>query len=239
MIGANRPPWVDIQDFYRMPFNYCDRWCEKCRLTSECRVFKDEEESKKKWIKAGKDPNSMEFVFDTVGRNFKKVRKLIEKDAKRFGINLNEIDYSQEEKEPKPETFEIYRLAVKFSKAGKRILSDLQVVTEDVDENLLVSNAEVISHYNTVIPAKVYRAILSRAEEEKDPEIIESCPDARNSGFLAMNWLDEIIVSLNDLISHSPLRPMRGKMIKFKKAAINLKEMINMEFEVEEEEKVN
>ncbi len=239
MTGANRPLWVDIQDFFRMPFNYCDRWCEKCRLTNECRVFKNEEESKKEWIKAGKDPDSMEYVFDTVGKSFKKVRELIGKDAKRFGINLDEIDCSQDEKEPEPETFEIYQLALKFSKAGRKILSDLQVVTEDVDENLLISNAEIISHYNLAIPAKVYRAILSREEEKKDPDIIESCPDARNSGFLLVNWINEIIASLNVLMNHPPLRPTREKLAKFKKVAVNLRDIINIEFEVEEKERLN
>lgn len=239
MTGANRPPWVDLQDFYRLPFNYCDRWCEKCQLTSECRVFKDEQKRKKKYSKQGKDPNSMEYALETMKDVFKEVREGLAKSAKKFGIDIESIDYSLEEEDPPPETFEIYQLALKFTKAGKRILSDLQVVTEDVDEDLLIRNTETISYYNLVIPPKVYRALLSRTEEGKDPKMIESCPDARNSGFLLLNWLEEIIHSLSEIISHPPLRPMREKLIKFKKSAINLKEVINIEFDVEEEKLVN
>lgn len=239
MTGANRPPWVDIEDFFRLPFNYCDRWCEKCRLTGQCRVFKDEEKRKEKYLKQGKDPYSLECAFETVGDIFKEVRKGLEKSAKKFGIDINNLDYSSEEEDPEPETFEIYQLAIKFSKAGKRILSDLQVVPEDVNENLLVENAETISYYNSMVPPKIYRAILSRIEEEKDPEIVESCPDARNSGFLLINWFEEMICSLTELINHPPLRPMREKLLKYKKTAINLMEIINVEFGIEEEERLN
>lgn len=239
MTGSNRPPWVDIQDYYRLPFNYCDHWCEKCRLTSECRVFKNEEKRKKKYSKKGKDPRSIECAMETMSSVFEEVRQGLEKSAEKFGIDMKDIDYSTEEEDPSPETFEIYQIAVRFNKAGKRILSDLQVVAEDANENLLVENAETIVYYNNAIPAKVYRAILSRSEEEKDLEIKESCPDARNSGFLLINWLDEIIKSLISLINHPPLRPMREKLIRFKKAAINLKEIVNIEFEVEEEEWLN
>lgn len=46
MFGAIKPPWIDKEDFYRTPFNYCDRWCERCRLTEICRVFKDQQKSR-------------------------------------------------------------------------------------------------------------------------------------------------------------------------------------------------
>ncbi len=28
--------------FVKSIFNYCDRWCERCHLTSRCRVFAQE-----------------------------------------------------------------------------------------------------------------------------------------------------------------------------------------------------
>jgi len=69
MFGANRPPWISKKDFYRTPFNYCDRWCERCQLTDICRVFQDEQKSRAKWIKQGKNPDSWEYVFATVKEN--------------------------------------------------------------------------------------------------------------------------------------------------------------------------
>jgi len=237
--GAIRPPWVDIEDFFRLPFNYCDRWCEKCRLTDRCRVFKNEEKRNEKYIRQGKDPHSLECAFETIGDTFKEIRKGLSKSAKKFGIDINNLDYSSVEEDLEPETFEIYQLALKFSKAGKRILSDLQVVPEDIDESLLIDNAETISYYSTAVPPKVYRAILSRIEEEKDPEIVESCPDARNSGFLLINWFDEITCSLTELINYPPLRPMREKLLKYKKTTVNLMEVIEVEFGVREEKKLN
>lgn len=235
MTGAIKPPWVDKEDFYHLPFNYCDRWCEKCNLTSLCRVFKDEEKSKKKWIKAGKDPNSWEYVFDTVKESFEEVAKLIKKDAKRLGIDLSNIDYSQERKEPSPEKFAIYQLSKKFTGAINKAIKDLQVLPEDVEEDLVIENVETLSFYSNLIPAKLYRAIISRFEEKEDPELAEACPDSKNSAFILINALGEIIDSLSNLLNHSPLRPMREKLFKLRKSAMNLKEIINIEFGLEEE----
>jgi len=239
MSGAIRPPWIDKEDFYHMPFNYCDRWCEKCQLTNLCRVFKREEESKKKWVKAGKDPDSWDYVFNTIKESFEEVRGLIKKDANRLGIDLSAIDYSKEKGEPLPKNFTIYRLSNKFAQAIKRTLKDLEGIPVDVDEDLVVRSAEILSYYSTLIPAKVYRAILSRAEEKEDPKLAEACPDSRNSAFIIVNALSEIIYSLTEVIGHSPLRPIREKLFHLRKVAINLKEAINAEFEVEEEERLN
>ncbi len=234
MPGAIRPPWVEKEEFYHMPFNYCDRWCEKCKLTDICRVFKDEEESKKRYLAQGKDPNSWECVFETVKNSFEKTRKLLEKDAKRFGIDLNNLDEVPEDEEPPLEKFSTYELMKKYSKSLQKLLTELQVVTEDIDEELLVEKAEIISFYSNLIPAKTYRATLSKLEEDNDPYLKENCPDARNSGFILVNSLNEIIFALTKLINHAPLRPMRDKFFKLKKVAINLREMVDDEFEVEE-----
>jgi hypothetical protein len=44
---------MDVQDGFILGiYNYCDKWCERCRFTSHCRVFADGAE-----IEASHDPN--------------------------------------------------------------------------------------------------------------------------------------------------------------------------------------
>ena len=38
MPGAIRPPWIDKKTFLKMPFNFCDRWCERCQFTTFCHI---------------------------------------------------------------------------------------------------------------------------------------------------------------------------------------------------------
>lgn len=239
MTGASRPPWVDLQEFYRMPFNYCDRWCEKCKLCDLCKIFREEQESKKDWIAAGKDPDSWEYVFYSVSDSLKEAFMLLAKQAEELGIDLNKIDYNEKEEEPPPKIFNVYKLVNKFFNTIRNLLKDFEVVPVDVDKDLVIRHLDTLSFYSTLVSAKIYRATTSKFREEKDLLMKECCGDSRISAYIAVNSMDEVIAALTELISHPPLRPMREKLIKFKKSAINLKEVINIEFEVEEEKLVN
>ncbi len=39
---AIKPPWVESYLFYKLPFNYCDRWFERCKISGICRVYQIE-----------------------------------------------------------------------------------------------------------------------------------------------------------------------------------------------------
>jgi len=239
MSGAIRPPWIDKEDFYHMPFNYCDRWCEKCNLNSLCKVFQEGEKAKKEWLAAGKDPDTWEYVFESVSKSLQEAFVLLAKEAEKQGIDLEKIDYSEEEEQPKPKALRIYRLVREFSDTIQKTLKDLQVVTADTDQNLVLRDAEVLSYYSTLIPSKVYRAAMSKFREEKDPLLEEFCGDSRISAFIVVEAFNEIICSLTELINHPPLRPMREKLFHLRKVAINLKEATGVEFAVEEEKRLN
>ncbi|MFZ5365732.1 MAG: hypothetical protein ACOZBZ_00380 [Patescibacteria group bacterium] len=237
MAGAIRPPWIDKKDFYHLPFNYCDRWCERCNLTEICKVFQDEQKSREKWIKQGKDPDSWEYVFVTVKESFEKTMRLIEKGAKKWGIDLSKIDDSDYEPPPEPEKFPLYNLVEKFSKRLEKLLKNLEIVPIETNERLVLENMEVISHYQPLIRAKIYRALTSRLEDEKekDPELRTF--DAETSAFIVVNGLISVGEALANLAEHKPLRPLRSKMVRLGKASLDLAKIINLEFNLSEEGK--
>jgi hypothetical protein len=70
-------------------YNYCDRWCERCAFTSRCRNFtltgrrfKDP---------ASRDINNKLF-WKKIGETFQEVIVMLEKEAKKRGIDLTDID---------------------------------------------------------------------------------------------------------------------------------------------------
>jgi hypothetical protein len=236
MSGAVRPPWINKEDFYHLPFNYCDRWCERCDLTEICRVFQDEQKSRKKFIKQGKDPDSWEYVFETVRDNLEKTMKLIEKGAKRWRIDLSKIDDSDYQPQPRPQKFPLYNLVEKFSKSLEKLLKNLEMVPIETDGRLVLENREVISHYRFLILAKTYRALTSKLEEDKDKDKDDQTFDSKTSAFIVVNGLMSISEALANLTKHRPLQPLKSRMVRLGKTSLDLAKVINSQFNLGEDE---
>lgn len=230
MSGAIKPPWIDKDSFYKMPFNFCDRWCEKCRLTKICRVFLNEQKSRKKFLKQGKDPDSIESSFAMIKESFEKTRKLIEKDAKRLGINLSEIKDSDYHLPPEPEQFPLYNLVSKFSERLEKILKDLEMIPLEADVELVLENREIISYYRFLIMGKVYRALTSRIEEEKDKDDLTF--DAQTSAFIAIHGLMSISKALVNFGKHKPLKLLKSEFLKLAKISLDLTKTIEEKFDI-------
>jgi hypothetical protein len=78
--GAIKPPWIDKDVFYKLPFNFCDRFCERCQFQKICRVFLEEKKRQKKWQKMGVDPYSNKAVFISLYETLTQLKTLLEKD---------------------------------------------------------------------------------------------------------------------------------------------------------------
>lgn len=67
-------------------FNYCDRWCERCTLTSRCRVY--ERTSNPAPEKLDTDN---EAFWQVISSNFKEASELIQKAAAGEGVDITNI----------------------------------------------------------------------------------------------------------------------------------------------------
>ena len=97
--GVINPTWIHKDVFYKLPFNFCDRWCERCNLSSICHVYQKEKERNKKFIKQGIDPKSTKAMFLSMSDSFEETKKLLEKDMKRLKIKITEVDNKKFKKE--------------------------------------------------------------------------------------------------------------------------------------------
>lgn len=228
MSGANRPAWIDKEMFYKMPFNFCDRFCEKCQLTHLCRVFRNEQKTREKYLKKGKDPDPFEFAFEVVRDNFAKVRKLLQKDAKRLGIDLNNLNESNYQPPPEPEEFPLYNLVNRFSKRLEKLHQELEVIPVEANEELIIENLKVISHYQYLVLGKVYRAFTSRIEEEQDKD--DRTFDSLTSVFITINGFIAISEALVNLAHHRPLNVLRKKLLHLGEISLDLARSIDSEF---------
>jgi hypothetical protein len=172
-------------------YNYCDRWCERCPLTSRCLVYAQEKENEDDW------PESRDITNDAFWRNlgtiFQETRELIEEWAKEAGIDLSEIDQEEVDlRQRRRERAARNRLAV----AGKEYASSVTEWFREFDQTIAATDVEtcdrdtevaqqfedareVIYWYQFQIAVKTMRALTSRKDEQEDP--FDGEPEWRDS----------------------------------------------------------
>lgn len=203
--GAIKPPWIYKEVFYKLPFNFCDRWCERCKLSGICRVYQTEKEREKRFIRQGINPKSWEATFITVKESFEETLMLLEKEMKRLKIKITEEDsrrYEKEDnrKEKSAENDRLYHVAVKLTYSLVKLVEDINFYFFEEKPKNIEEPLEILGYYMHFISAKIYRAILS-AIEEKQMKYEDTTFDSKNSAFSACVAIVKITHALKN-ISH-------------------------------------
>ena len=89
---GNIKPEVDDEGFIVGVYNYCDRWCERCRFAMQCRVYDgiSDENGNLKDL-------SIEETLEDVSGSFKKTFEMLYDWAEEAGIDLDELSSDSEE----------------------------------------------------------------------------------------------------------------------------------------------
>jgi len=173
-------------------YNYCDRWCERCPLTSRCLVYATEQEDNNS--SDNHDIRNEEF-WRKLSDIFQETREMISEWAKEAGVDLLE---------PAEEDEVRYRKRRQLvdnhplTKAGKRYANAASDWLRELDQTLELSDLEdareVIQWYQYQIAVKTMRA-LSGSREEEDPEIVEFPRDSDGSAKVALIGIDRSIAA--------------------------------------------
>jgi len=175
-------------------YNYCDRWCERCPLTSRCLVYATEQE----------DDNSPqnndlrnEVFWQKLSAIFQETREMIVDWAKEAGVDLNGSAVEDESRHRKRQLVDNHPL----TKAGKKYANAASDWFRELDQTLDGENSEqledareVVQWYQYQIAVKTMRALSGRKEElEEDPEIIEFPKDSDGSAKVALIGIERSI----------------------------------------------
>jgi hypothetical protein len=186
---------VDVRDGFIIGiFNYCDRWCEACALTSRCRLFADVAETE-----ASLDPRLKPVVDAPV------LPQEAEPSPPRWMqemiVEMNEaaakIAAGQLEVPPDPLPPREHR-AIETRAEGYcfRVYPWLQsLACEPSDPS---DPRAVIGWFHTMIPAKVHRAIRALAED--GPGDRDWPPDHDGSAKVALLGIDRSHAAWLDLV---------------------------------------
>lgn len=179
-------------------YNYCDRWCERCPLTSRCLVYATEQEDDNSF--PGNDLRNEAF-WQKLNAIFQETREMIVEWAKEAGMDLNGSNDDDESRQHKKrqlvDNHPLTRAGKKYANTASDWFRELDHTIE-VNENFerLEDAREVVQWYQYQIAVKTMRALSGRKEElEEDPEIAEFPRDSDGSAKVAMIGIDRSIAA--------------------------------------------
>ena len=182
-------------------YNYCDRWCERCPLTSRCLNFSISQED-------SSDPEAEDIrnkaFWNKLSETLAESLELLKEGAKKWGIDLETLDSTEdiENLKAKDRAAENHLL----SRAAKRyveIVEDwfkeretlfFETVAAAREGVSLDETLEVIRWYQLFICAKVMRAVRGKVEDDEEGHD-EFPRDSDGSAKIALIAIDRSIAA--------------------------------------------
>ncbi len=169
-------------------YNYCDRWCEKCKKTKKCFLFWDLEKEKKEMIKKGVDPEGQGSMFASVKNSLSLTMDLIRDISKAEGIDLTiskkqEKEFELFDKKTDPKDEPLY----KFSKIILKETFDWLESVPPLDFKDYKDEYQNLVWHHTMVSAKVARSLRSKLEAKYERGDMRefSKEDSGKSGWVA------------------------------------------------------
>ena len=171
-------------------YNYCDRWCERCPLTSRCLVFATEQEDN---VSIENRDHHNEAFWRKLSAIFQETRALIGEWAKELGVDLNgnEPQDSTRRKRQLVDHHPLIKAGKKYANAASDWFREFDQENGEASEDA----REVIQWYQYQIAVKTMRALSGRTEELADPELAELPKDSDGSAKVALIGIDRSIAA--------------------------------------------
>lgn len=184
-------------------YNYCDRWCERCPLTSRCLVYATEQED----LDNSPESNDIrnQAFWTKLSTIFQETMETIVEWAGEMGIDLNEpVDKDWEKRQTKKQ---LETDNHPLTRAGKKYaydvaewfrgfdqvveFSDQRPTEKDIEELKQLEDArEVIDWYQYQIAVKTMRALSSSIDEAEFASDDEYQRDSDGSAKVALIGID-------------------------------------------------
>ncbi|HEY6118758.1 MAG TPA: hypothetical protein VIV66_02305 [Pyrinomonadaceae bacterium] len=182
-------------------YNYCDRWCERCPLTSRCLVYAQEQEDENDSPES-RDINNEAF-WQKLHSIFQETKELITQWAQESGVDLSQaaIDAEVDRRKRKDRTGRS-----RLAKAGKAYANAVTQWFDEYDQIIFASDdlsdstpelterieeaREVIYWYQYQIAVKTMRALSSIGDEFEEDDYPK---DSDGSAKVALIGIDRSI----------------------------------------------
>ena len=204
-------------------YNYCDRWCERCPLTSRCLVYATEQTQETE-DPASRDINNQAF-WKRMEDILREAHAMLDELMQERGIELDPADldaarvrerqHDVEWNHPRAIAASQYAKSVEdwFGSASPRLQERGETLTSHLrmglpganpegDARRLVDATEIIRWYQHQIAVKIMRAVSSVRREDDDIQPDRS--DADGSAKVALIGIDRSLAAWSELLRQLP-----------------------------------
>ena len=180
-------------------YNYCDRWCERCPLTSRCLVYATESELSENNDIQNNDIRNAEFWL-TLNNTLTEVRALIPVWAKE-ALDLNDAAEQQTVRRQSRtvDNHPLVKAGKQYSNTASNWFRELDQAT-DITSNVTTQKPEpfedareVIHWYQYQIAVKTIRALNGRKEDDSEDDDVPK--DSDGSAKVALIGIDRSIAA--------------------------------------------
>lgn len=197
------------------PYNFCDRWCERCPVGTQlrCTLYKNELEQRMTCIAHGKEEDDPEITEAVMKQQFEVNEEKIEEFMVEDEGDLEEIDseaFEAPEFEPIKKHMDFVRnhplplTADQYRERVRAFLKKAFYPKQDLSPELRY-DFETVAWYHTLLPAKLNRALAGFHEPMAEGEIalydavaqIQVCKKAVRESILAFRNLDKRLLSFH------------------------------------------
>lgn len=205
----------------KAPYNFCDRWCERCPHEKQisCKLYLDEFEQKTTCIAHGRDENDSEITEAVMRAQHEEVEKKLNEKAEDFGMDLDYPDINEDElkeedavdfKDLPPEIQKHVQFVennplktvVKNYSDKARIFLKQTFYKKKPDDAQLRYDFETVSWYHTLLPAKTSRALAGFHEPVHEDEF--ALCDAVAQFQICQKSVRESVKALRRIKKHYP-----------------------------------
>lgn len=148
------------------PYNYCDRWCERCVFEKQvrCKVYQDELEQRMTCLAYGKDERDPEITGAVMKRQLEEIGEEIdERFEEEHEIDLDTIDDPEFERiKQHIEFVENHSLRISAHEYCRQVQTFLQEAFYPQKREMntqLIYDFETIAWYHTLLPIKIQRGL--------------------------------------------------------------------------------
>ena len=211
----------------KSPYNFCDRWCERCphEMQVRCRLYLDEFERKASCIAHGRAEDDSEITEAVMEAQYKQVDDMLNEHIEKVDIDLDNPDIGKDglsddgfvEFEDLPAEIQKHIRFVEnnpldaTAKEYRRRANDFLEKTFYKDESAnpeLRHNFETISWYHTLLEVKLHRALCGFHEPASEGDIslcdavaqFQICQKAIKESLMALKKIKGTFPSFNKQI---------------------------------------
>ena len=205
------------------PYNFCDRWCERCPYEKQihCKLYLDEFERKTTCIAYGKDEDDPQITKAVMEEQYREADEKLNEQMDKFGIDLDNADIDEKElneedmvnfEDLPPEIQKHIRFvennslnatAKNYFDKAHVFLKDTFYKNEPVNPEFQY-DFETISWYHTLLPVKLNRALAGLHESADEDEF--ALYDAVAQFQICKKAVKESVTALRKLKEHFPAR---------------------------------